>query len=250
MNYTDEQLNAFLDEELSDTEMTSIRLALQTDLNLAERFEDISFADALVQSHCETIDAKPIPQNLVNLLSDNPFDIPINIFNNFRSSEIIHRSNYRMFSVVAIMFSLLSFVIYFSNQQNSMQMPIAKGIISTESRLHLALELTPSARSINLSQENDLFITPILTFKNQANQYCREFLVHSNKYESRTLACNDNGQWNVLINTQPSLSSTNNGYLTASGSSPRLFDRTIDQMILEDPLSSEEELNKIKSGWK
>jgi negative regulator of sigma E activity len=67
MKITDEKLSAFLDAELAPNEMEVIRLALEVDDNLVMRLAELSQVDQWVLENAEVIDAKPIPQALVDL---------------------------------------------------------------------------------------------------------------------------------------------------------------------------------------
>lgn len=255
MNYTDEQLNAFLDNELSDKGMSELRFALQTDIDLAERLENISFVDALVNNQYSEIDKKPIPHSIVNLLSKNQSEPPITAFTSRVHSMFDNFIPKMAFSTVATTVTVLFFVVigtqaFRADSPIIQSVELLSGVIDKGSKLHIALELTPSARLTDLDQTGDTIFTPVLTFLNKDNQYCREFSIQFINSTSRSVACKNNDQWDILYSSHDNSMTSNNDYLTASTATSKKFDRYIDQLITGDPFSSDVEIELIKNHWK
>ncbi len=67
MEITDEKLSAFLDAELTPSDMEKIREAIELDDDLVMRLAELSQVDQWVVENAEIMDATPVPDKLIEL---------------------------------------------------------------------------------------------------------------------------------------------------------------------------------------
>lgn len=253
MTYTDEELNAFLDNQLEEHQMKSIRESLIEDHLLSERFENLVFVDSLVQSSYATIDSKPLPQGIVNILSEK-IDLETANHSSGGLQNIFAIVSNRSF--YATMGLLLAFGFWGLNigsnvnQRQIVSPVLISGLVDPDSPLHATLEEVPSAVSTTIDQLGDQVLTPVLTFISDKGQYCREIILHTSAASSRSVACRQNNQqWNVELSSLQKNQVLENNYSTASSISPNAFEQYVNQMIEDEPFSPEYELELIKNSW-
>lgn len=66
MKITDETLSAFLDSELSPSEMEAVRERLATDPSLTDRLAELADVDSELKSHYGDIDDRPFPESVTS----------------------------------------------------------------------------------------------------------------------------------------------------------------------------------------
>ena len=248
MNYTDEKLNAYLDGELDLTEMEEIRDALYVNPSLSERLEELVLVDSFLKTQYSKIDSKPIPIKLIDTLSEP--HLPLN--KKHRTNQFI---NYSVF-IIGILGMLTIFIGFNELTPTNPtavqpQILLKKGFLSPESELSKILEDSPSSTNRALGGNGKQFVMPVLSFKSIDNQFCREFIVSDESLSQRSLACkNSLAGWEIkLISVDAQKGHGIIGYQTASSISSSTFEQYVNIMILEDPLSLEEEISQISKGW-
>lgn len=100
--------------------------------------------------------------------------------------------------------------------------------------------------------EGALTIAPLLTFRDKANRFCREYAVGGSPEAAATgIACRDvAGQWIVeahLAHTKPDPDSDT--FLPASGEGAGSLEGLLAVMISGEPLSMEDEEASIRNSW-
>jgi len=249
MTYTNEQLNAFLDNELEHGLMSEIREAIALDPALAQRFEDVAIADSAIRSVYSAIDTKPIPQSLVNLLSNSKNEQSHKISIPWirrvwqSSTKPMVAASFGVLTLVAIV-SLFSITL-----APTAQTTLAVGPVSTTSNLHTALSTVPSAISSEITKKEHGIITPVLTFLNHQDRFCREFKLQSTQSGTRSVACYQDNQWSIELSIPDSIAENQNKYIPASSITPSAFENVVNSMILGDPISSDEEIRLIGNKW-
>lgn len=131
--------------------------------------------------------------------------------------------------------------------------------------LHEALETTASgAVFARRESEGDVGrdIMPLLTFRDTANRYCREFeSAFKGAGEARVsygVACRENGAWQpqaVMTGTlvAPTLRAdpaARSEYVPAMGGAVAGFDAVVRQLMVDGPLKPDEEAALIGRGWR
>jgi len=249
MTYTNEQLSAFLDNELEPGLMSQVREAIASDADLAQRFEEIAISDSAIRSVYSAIDTKPIPQSLVDLLSSPKVDQSHKISTPW-TQRVWQTSNK---PVVAATYGVLTLVIIVSlfsiTLAPTAQTTLATGPVSATSNLHVALSTVPSAISSEITKREHGVITPVLTFLDHQYRFCREFKLQSSKSGARSVACYQENQWRIELSIPDNISAKQNQYIPASSITPSAFENVVNSMILGDPISSDEEMKLIGNRW-
>ena len=121
------------------------------------------------------------------------------------------------------------------------------GGISTESRLHAALESTPSGQA--LAWDGGA-ITPLLTFRDTDGRFCREFQSTGSAggQGSIGIACRGDGQWQgqFAIAAQTS----GQGDIVPASGGVESLETFVDELMADIPLDAEAEAAALAAGWK
>ncbi len=238
MTFTDEQLSAYLDGELSENESLALEKAMETDPELAQRLDRLAKIDQALSDTYDPILQEPIPDSIMDMLSDNSAkDTSPNIVNFADEKE--KRKSWLFPSAIAA--SLIAGFMAANLLQSTTPNPdglLITGPVNKNNPLYAALSAQPSGNEVNT-------IKPILSFKSTNGEYCREFTAS----ESRGLACLQSGGWVVLSQIYEAPNGSETGYATASAQSQAGFDLLIDRLMEGEVLSSEEETNLISAGW-
>ena len=255
MNYTDQQLSAFLDGELESGEASALRQLLAIDLDLSGRLEELATADSLIRLEYEKIDAKPLPQSLIDLLAEpsSTLERDSNVVRlKFASTTIeVNTRNIQRFAAT-FLFAAIGALFLMQNKVSNVDPLLASGPVPFDSELHQMLRDTPSATPYQRSSDagSDSQFNVVLSFKNHLGQYCREFQLQVDGVSERSAACLENDQWSVLIVAMEETGTDNGEYATASSVNQQAFESYMDSIVAQPPLSLEEELKAIKNGWK
>lgn len=127
------------------------------------------------------------------------------------------------------------------------------GLVATGSLNHTLESLGSGSKfAKSVSGEQELEIKPILTFRDQAGRFCREYEVAypaSSRFAG--LACRTiQGNWKVLVHTQISSPPANgNDTAVASGGGLETIDAVVERIIKGDALNLEQEASLIRTGW-
>jgi negative regulator of sigma E activity len=244
MNITDEQLSAFLDAELSETEMEFIREQLIEDENLANRLAELAIVDELVVKAYSTIDAEALPQSITQLLSNDSLpketerqETPAAILQNARIIEFPLwrkiRSNMTQYAAIAASVML---VIGFG----------MKHIIPGDDWQNIAQVLETQTSGVEKIID-DTYIKPRLTFINKNGNYCRQFDLHNTKSASANIACRQNNEWQLISSISLDKTQETANYKTATNNSA--LDELIDEMAVGEYFDAQAEADVINKHW-
>ena len=234
MTYSDEQLSAFLDGELSRPEMEAIRNALAEDESLGDRLAELSAVDLVVRNTYTAIDEKPLPRGIHDLLATtreahgNVTSLPL--------AQRLKRGAGRHLALAASLVLAvgvaLGTLLNRSGDENGWQ------------SISAVLDSRPSGTAVRLDSGES--ITPRLTFRDRAGNYCRLFDKTSGDRAAQSLACRQAGEWQLAA-TVYSEPGSDDLYRPAAGGSPlaELIDRRLD----EGPFDRDEEAALIGKGW-
>jgi len=250
--YADDDLNALLDGELDSVNAKNLRNAMVEDTALAERLEQLALADSILKTTYQEIDSEPLPDSVIDLLSSDAVE----------ESNVVplRRLNWpsRPIQIAAAM--LLSVGLVAGTAQlrsptpNVYAMATTVGAVDPQSALNSVLSGSNSAVSYPLSNEDSggesvAAIMPVLSFKSTMGDWCREYTVMSYAKSARSLACNQGGQWQIVLTSAEQSTLPSDEYTTASTVSSAEFDKRIDSLIVGEPLSADQEATMIESGW-
>lgn len=234
MNISDEQLSAFLDQELSDQDMSRISEALIVDLDLADRLAKLAVTDELVKAHARSIDSAPIPDSITRLLSTNNV---VNISWWRRAHQQIKEHAALAASIALLLGMGFGYLIPGGSPAGS----------TYPDWEHLAsfLDSTPSGTTMAVTTDTKLVNR--FSFLDSEDNYCRQFALQATSTASENVACRVEGKWELIVTAQTSGVYNQAEYSLASGAS--LLDSTLDAMMVGQALSLDEEEALIRQRW-
>lgn len=261
---TDELIMAYVDGELEEDERRLIEEAIKDDEHLREKVRMFKESSQMLQGVFDAPIREEVPQQLIRLIEGSE---KRNVAPGWW--ERLTRSVGRFFGFQApvpafavtaacILIAGLVALIYFKSgpSQNNGTGPIA---LSQFADFQEGISKTQSGASF-LIKEAKVKVTPVLTFKDKEFPYCREFEVipvgsdRSMEVPAGTgIAClSQRNRWQVITYVSiPKIKKkgvTQNGYELADGENP--VDALVEKRRVGTPLSRDEELEKIRSGWK
>ncbi len=252
MHISDEQLSAFLDQELSAQGMEEVREAIRLDATLAERLAQLSAADALVRRHAAAIDEVPMPASIMKLLGKSADVVYLSQWQKARQKvTLILREHAALAASLALIIGLASGqLLNFSTGTDTSIDENGRLWASLHSGLHSelqsALDTTLSGQRITLAA--DAIFLPDFSFMDTQERHCRQYSVSLSDHVSESLACRSAEGWEVVATANASNVFTTGEYQPASGGS--LLDSTLDVLMQGSVLSLDEENQLIQNGWR
>lgn len=239
MNLTDEVLSAFLDGELPEDDMQTIRHRLETDPTLGERLADLAAVDRTLADHYGAIDQRPMPAAVSDLVQpETAQPATVVAFPYWRRVRqgLQRRAGMAVAAALALGFGLAQLWQVGSMDDHTDWQLVAE-----------ALETTPSGQTHTLRTGAEL--TPRLTFTNQAGAFCRQFHMQGPDQASESIACrsDDPAAWEQTATVAVPRVESENRYQTASGGS--VLDSALDRMMSGDLISPARERQIMANGW-
>ncbi|KMT65905.1 hypothetical protein [Catenovulum maritimum] len=242
LNITDEILSAFLDAELTETEMQQVREQLLIDDGLAERLADLAMVDEIIANQYQEINHQPIPSAVSELLAEDKQQaveskqtniVQLSKWQKMHKSVQQHVAMAASVALVAgfSVASLLSTNASFDNEQQWAQ-------------ITNMLEQKASGES-DILANGDMF-KPKLSFKNQAGQFCRHYEMTSEIQASQNIACRMAGEWQLTASFFQAKQDENQYQTATSNSQVRNY---IEQSAVGDFLDSQAERAAIAAQW-
>ncbi len=254
MTYSDEQLSAYLDGELSEDLGMQLALDMKTDSALANRLAGLAAASEAVKQAYKPLIEDDIPAHILSLLDESQSDEVSNVVAFAKKDSPKPAANFSRWATpiaasFALVFGTMVGRMSLANNQTSEGALYAQmsGVIETENPLFDVLEQTPSSQRVSISK-GEVSVLPILSFKSVDGQLCREFHAQSSESALRGLACKQRAGWEILMLNKTDVMKES-GYRTASGAGDGFMDALIDDIIVGDALDSDAEANAITKNW-
>ena len=247
MTYTDEQLSAYIDGELSDTEARTLEAELMANPAVKDRLQMLSQANQFFKSGVSALDDELMPESVLSLL-----ETETQALDNVITLKKPNRVNRRWWTGQIAAAAALMVGIGIGGALHDNTSPQATvlmaGPIARNTPIDMALTQQISGASISI--DDDISLKPILTFEDERGVHCREFELQTQEATNRALACREQSGWSVLLiaSTQPE--NADGGYSTASSDVMPTFDAFVDSMIKSSPLSADQERGVIASKWR
>ena len=245
MIISDEKLSAFLDAELPESDMQTIREALATDDSLSDRLAELALVDTVVATAYKTIDEQPLPESITALLQQEPKSgVAIAaqpIADNKATTNIVSLAVWRRFSGQAPTAIAASIALVFGIGLGHL-LPGAEQ--DSWQQISAALDNSPSGVEQQLSGAR---LKPRLSYVNQTGAYCRQFQLVRGQRTEQSIACREQNGWQLQATILETKSNSSREYQTASGHSA--IDSILDQTLAKGPFDQEQEAAAIKSGW-
>lgn len=244
--YTDEQLMAFADGELSPSEAAQIRTAALSDPALAARIAVFTSTGRDLGSLFEPVLAEPVPDRLLQLLASPMSAEPAVV--SLRASPARRKPWLRPLAAAAVLAIAIGLAIpLWRDRVEPVTMP--PGLADSVEQVSAILEKTPSgepARLVAAAHEYELLPLASLRDTTTRGRYCREFTSTdlATGQDTAALACRlGPSRWSVekIASSDPAAPHANGEYQPAGedGVLPAGQVR----------LSAEEEQRLIASGW-
>lgn len=239
MKITDETLSAFLDSELSPSEMEAVRERLATDPSLTDRLAELAAVDSELKSHYGEIDDRPLPESVTRMLAEDnqetrkPTDSNVVTFPWWR--RLRGHSGKAIAAAVVAGLAMAQWL----------TMPSSDNPVWSE--VAAILDSRPSGETYSVNA--DIELTPRLTFRNQSGEWCRQFRFESHSNASEQIACRTHsGQWEQRVQVETGQPVSADGYQTASGGS--VLDDQLDRMMATPPIGPEKEHELLELNWR
>lgn len=244
MNISDEQLSAFLDAELPESEMELIRQQIIEDETLANRLAEFAMVDEQITQHYSAIDARPLPDAITQLLAAAPTETKAPVSAQIIAFPVwkkIQRGLQQHAAIAACTLLVLGygFIQLLPSTQNSP--------LDNWSAIAAVLDTAASGTEQTLAQGQR--IKPRLTFVNQAGNYCRQFFIVDAQGSAETIACRIDGEWQTDVSVATQAAPDSLDYQTATNQAA-VLDERLDEIMQGDALDAQQEASAIQRGWK
>jgi len=251
MNTTDETLSAFLDNELTEADMEAVRDQLAADPSMADRLAELATVDAELQAHYSLIDDRPLPESVTRMLEgipsrnaapgkDNVVSFPWWRTMQWRRTmqwQGSMRGHVGKAAAAAVIAGVALMQWFDMPLNGDPAWPAVTQVLNSQ----------PSGEIYQVS--NQATLTPRLTFRNQAGEWCRQFRLESTDAASEQIACRSKaGGWEQVARAEVEPSSESGNYQTASGGN--VLDETLDRIMANSPIGPEKESALLEQLWR
>ena len=236
MIYSDEQLCAFLDGELNDTEASAIRDALAEDEAMADRLAELASVDTVISETYGAINREPLPEHINTVISGQHRDPSVGVSAITAAKHRRGRGRWLAAVAATVVLGMATLFTIFTNHPAS----------NARHWGEVATVLETRASGTHIPVTGGLTIEPRLTFRNREGSYCRLFTLSGDGESRENLACRESGQWQPVATVQIEAGDATL-YRPASGGSP--LDALVDRALAEGPYDREQEADLIGSGW-
>lgn len=206
MRISDETLSAFLDNELTASEMEKVKDAMLEMPELAERLAELTMADEQVKAHASEIDKHPLPKRTLALLNDSE---------DTSNSNWWRRTGTRMSKVAAEQMAVAASIFVLLGGVAGYWLATPDTTEDSWQLVQQQLSSAPSGSSFELA-DGQVF-TSQFSFSDANGDLCRVYQLQGSQ-RSENIACwqADTGWQNQL--TVYASSTTEGEYSLASGS--------------------------------
>ncbi|MDP3740497.1 MAG: hypothetical protein Q8R02_24135 [Hyphomonadaceae bacterium] len=244
--WTDEQISAAIDGELSPSDAEAFARDVDVDPALAARLERLGSATRAYIAAVSEIDRQPMPEGVQRVLASPPVAKVIP----FRASRIgVFVMEHRAIAAAVVCAIAVWGVSSMGRGggQGGGFAPQPDGIILASSSLHRALETGASGERVPIAQ--DVSVTPRLTFLSSDAGYCRQFDVMASTAAASAIACRTGGRWRTQV-VEFGRQLRGGDYQTASGAKSAILEAFIDLHIAGTPLGAVDEERLVAKGWR
>jgi hypothetical protein len=225
--------------------MDAVRNQLAADPSLADRLAELATVDAELQAHYSSIDDRPLPESVTRMLEGVPSRNAAPGKNNVVSFPLWRTVQWRGSMrghagkvAAAAMIAGVALMQWSDTPLN--------GDPAWPAVTHV-LDSQPSGEIYQVS--NQATLTPRLTFRNQAGEWCRQFYLESADAASEQIACrSEAGSWEQVARAELEPSSESGNYQTASGGN--ILDETLDRIMANSPIGPDKENALLEQLWR
>jgi hypothetical protein len=245
MTFSDETLSAYTDGELDEATGAALEAAMATDPELARRVERQRALRARVRDAFTSVLAEPVPDRLLASLRSAPAT--------GRAGKVIAfqaRSRPR-WSLPQWGAMAASLVVGLLLGPLLMRPPAPQSALETSGGRVLASGVLARALAQQLASAPPPG-APVaigVSFHARTGGYCRTFVLHQAQ-SLAGLACREGPAWEVVALAQSEVPGAGGGYRQAGSALPPAVSRTLDALIVGEPLDAAGEAAARAAGWK
>lgn len=244
-NISDEQLNAYLDDELSAAERARIDAALEGDPQLQARLAELGQINELLTDAYAPIIEEPVPDHIAALVRNarTPESNVVQLRPATRAP-----SRWAPMALAASIALVLGFTLLPTSGPKQSNRLAANQIIERGSALDGALTRLSSGRTEALDEGS---VEVVLTFASADQGWCREFVATSpDQGATRAVACRALDRWQVVAADRV-VDGVADGTFSLAGDSAdgSGVEAFIDEQMSGDILDAGAEERLLSNGW-
>lgn len=224
-------LSQFLDGELTADEALTLRERLLAEPALRGRFESIKAANQRVQNALQGTAAGSVPVRARRMLDDGITDRA--------HLTVVRRAGWGL-AIAASLLAASGLLLHPQWNQQARE---------PEAHIAQALEHSPSRGEGWEALPGDDRLRPILTFRNTAGQWCREYLLQGEGGGWHGVACREDAGWRTRAISEADIPGPATDYRPAGFADSGAVAAFIDTNAAGIPLDAREEAHLIASGW-
>jgi hypothetical protein len=252
MSISDEQLHAYVDGELSETQQALVEQAISQDADIARRVAGEQALRLRLRGTFDEVLREPVPDRLTGLVNDAKFAAVTPVADLSAARDRARRPAGSMLSSKPGWFAVAASLLVGSvagllaarwNADADLTTfrdgkLLARGALASALDEQLASAIPPNA-SVRVG----------LSFKAKSGHYCRTFEFAAPE-GTAGLACYDQQHWRVLTLVEtPAREGADPTYRMAGSELPPLLLQSVGDNISGDPLDAPAEMRARSAGW-
>lgn len=246
-------LGAYLDGELPQAESAVLARRLAAEPALARRLEEMRHANLAVRRAFEAADDRPLPQAVLDLLEETGDESAEEAGARVLSFPVRGPRRFlQMPAAIAASVALVAGIVIGGlagpGGRDAELSAFYAGSVPESSELHGLLEEMPSGESqvLEAGARGEL----LLTFENEAGEFCRQLQLSGEQRSMQALACRRGDAWHIEAASFGLTASRGGEYRPASAALSPALEAAVDAEIgNREPLSPEAESTVISNGW-
>lgn len=246
MTITDEILSAFIDAELCEADMESVREAIVNDITLADRLSALAYVDMAVNAAADKATQKPLPRNILAMVTESGLDEKAQTVISMtpRAAKPKQTNSWSFPVSMAASIALLAGLVFF---QADITRPSNVNSLASWDSISAALEGSLTGQTFTTETGSE--ITPQLSFVSHQSGFCRQVEFRDTNELNVIIACkNQQGEWQPSAAKRLLSNGAPNSYQTASAN--KVLESELDKLMTSAPLNREEEQQAIKHQWR
>jgi negative regulator of sigma E activity len=245
MTFTDETVMAFVDGELDEKERAAVSAALATDPELARQVARYRALREQLRGEFAAVLEERVPERLVVAARGGAASpVPTNVIA-LKARPTMRRS-WPQWGAMAASLAVGVLIAPFLWRQGAREpVVVQRGQMVASDTLAFAL-----SEQLASTQAADARIGVGVSFLSRDGSYCRTFVLRDQSAVAG-LACHEHDQWRLEALAAAAPSSAASGqYRPAASSLPAAVARTLDELIVGEPLDASAESAARARGWR
>lgn len=229
----DALLSAYLDGELTGTDLASVEAAIANQTGVARRLATLKLVNELTKGHAHSIDALPLPERVQELLAARA----VAARQQAQVIPFIARVRAILPVAASVVFGLGLGFVFVKNQSTDAEVPLTA--------YATLLQTTPSGST---GQGAGVSLTPQFSFISKAQEPCRIYRLDEAGASRMQIACLGESGWTLMDDFPAAGGSDTQQYVPVTGGGAELEAR-LDSLMQGGPLSREQEQALRDNSW-